>query len=860
MTARLPGLLAPAVLTLALAVATPTADSPVPTPESTLGFAPCADFKLATSERISDYLHALDASSERISVFDIGRTTEGRRQELVAISSERNLRQLARFKAIARSLALNRNAAGAPLTDRQAKLLAREGKAMVWLNFGLHSTEVAHTQTAPWFVWTMATGESPEIREIRENAILLVLPDANPDGTTMVAEWYTQHAGTPWEMRLPALYHRYAGHDNNRDWYMFTQMESRNVARQLYEEYFPQIVYDQHQTAPFPARIFVPPFADPSNVNIPALVHRGIDEVGRAISQRLWHEGKAGAVSRLEFDTSWNGGMRTAPYFHNMVGVLTETAHASPTPADYFPSTFPRYFANGRSTLEASADYPLPYRGGHWTLRQSCEYMLSASIAVANVAATRYESWQYNMYRMARDAMREGARETYIVPAHQWDQGVAAEMINTLRRGGVEVERAHAPFTAGGRVYETGSYIIRGAQPFLPYIRDLLNPQRGAAPHSLDETEIPRPYDSSGWTLNLQMGVAVDKVLGPVTVSAERVTEVTPAGGVDGPGTALFALDARANQAFRAINRLLAAGATVFRTTAPAKIADASWPAGTFLVPQDPISRALMPGLAHSLGLSIAATDDAVPSRHVRLTRPRIGLYSAWGGNTDEGWTRWLLDQFEFPHATLRDRMVRAGNLRRDYDVILLPDATYREMVSGIGEGELPDQYTGGMTERGVRNLREFVIDGGILICQDRATELPVKAFGLPVADTTADLARSDFRVPGALVRLALDAEHPLGWGMPPEVAAFVSDGPAFSILDPVSARAVAVYPERDVLVSGWLLGESYLWNRTAVIDVTFGRGRVSLLGFRAQHRGQSHGTFKLLFNAIYLPSGDHGE
>jgi hypothetical protein len=290
----------------------------------------------------------------------------------------------------------------------------------------------------------------------------------------------------------------------------------------------------------------------------------------------------------------------------------------------------------------------------------------------------------------------------------------------------------------------------------------------------------------------------------------------------------------------------------VLRTTSSSRIGAESWPAGTFLVRQDAGTRTVVPDLARALGLNVVATDAPLPARHVQLSMPRIGLYGAWGGNTDEGWTRWLLDQFEFPYTTLRDQAIRRSDLRRHFDVIVLPDATYREMTSGVPDGDLPDEYTGGMTGNGVEHLRTFVMEGGVLIAQDRATELPVVAFGLPVTDTTAVLGKSQFNTPGTLVRLLVDPDEPLAWGLPREIAAFVAQSPSFSVGNRASARSVAVYPERDVLLSGWLQGESFLRNRTAVVDVPFGRGRVSLLGFRVQHRGQSHGTFKLLFNAIH--------
>jgi hypothetical protein len=846
-----------------------SAQAPVPTPASVIGWEPCADHKLATYEQIAEYFRRLDAASDRMRLFEIGQTAEGRPQLLAVISSESNLHNLDRYKSIARQLALNRDEQGRPLSDARARELAREGKAVMWIDFGLHATEVAHTQTAPWMAWKAVTEESEEMRRIRDDVLFVLVPNMNPDGGTMIAEWYAEHLGTPWEMSLPGLYQKYVGHDNNRDWFMFNQVESQNIARQLYAEWFPQVVYNQHQTAPFPARIFVPPFADPMNFNIPPLVMRGINTVGDAMSRRLEQEGKVGAVSRVQFDAWWNGGMRTAPYFHNMVGILTETAHATATPADYDVRTFPARFANGESTTEPSVFYPSPYLGGRWTIRMSCEYMITTSMAVLDLGQKRREEWLYDIYQMARDAMRAGASETYIVPVDQWDPGAATRMINVLRMGGVEVHRATAPFEAGGKRYGEGSYVIHGAQPYLPYVRDLLNPQVYPDRRLYPDGPPDPPYDVTGWTLPLQMGVALDKVAAAVAAAAEAVHRASPpAGRVSGTARAAYALDPRTNEAFIAVNRLLAAGDTVQRAAAAIDADGQAWPAGAFLVTAGRGTHDRVEQAAASLGLRVAALDELPAVDRVPVRRPRIGLYSAWGGNMDEGWTRWLLEQYEFAYETIRDRDIRAGNLRSRFDVIVLPNATYASMVSGQAPGSMPDEMTGGMTPRGVQHLYTFAAEGGTLVALDTASELPLATFGLPVRNPVTSLRNSEFFIPGTLLRLQVDPSHPVAWGMPAEVAAFFARSQAFEVgytgraarqAPPAGISVVASYPDRDLLMSGWLLGERYLAGRAAVVTAAVERGRVVLLGFRVQHRAQPHGTFKLLFNALYLGGTEAG-
>ncbi len=830
----------------------------IPAPQSVLGFEPCADYKLATYEAIAAYFRALAAAApDRVHLVDIGRTVEGRTELMAIVTSEKNMRHIDRYKEISRSLALTRDRER-PLTDEQARALARQGKAVVWIDFGLHSSEVAQVQTAPLVAYKAVADESAEMRAIRDNVIFLLVPNMNPDGTTMVADWYMRNVGTEWESRLPELWHVYAGHDDNRDWYMMTQPETRNAARQLYAEWFPQIVYDQHQSGPYPSRIFVPPFDDPTNPNIQPAVMHGVNLIGDAMLRRLDREGKRGVISRVGFDAWWNGGMRTVPYFHNMVGILTETAHPSATPGMNDPSTFPRQFANGASTLSPSPGYPSPYQGGTWQMRQSCDYMVTTSTAVLDIAAKRRSDWLYNGYRMGRDAVVANQHETFLISAAQWDPGTAVKLVNTLRLGGVDVDRATAPFHVGQSHYEAGTFVIRGAQPFEPYVKDLLTPQVYPDVRLYPGGPPKAPYDITGWTLSYQMGVKVDRVATPVVVPTERVgVAPVPEPRIPAATGAALALDPRANDSFIAVNRLLGAGEIVFRVPVPLELPGVRWPAGAFVVQPRAGNATRVEAAARSLGLTLAAVEER-PSAAVRVTAPRIGVYHQWGGNMDEGWTRWVLEQFEFPYARVHDAAVRTGGLADKFDVLVLPDATYRQMRDGLRPGTMPAQYTGGMTERGVTNLRSFVEGGGTVVALGRAAELPLAAFGLPVRDVTAGQRASDFNVPGAILSVNVDPTHPIAYGLPAQTQAFVGDSPAFALepgtrSSPLSPRVVARYPASGLLMSGWMLGEPLLAGQAAVVDAPLGRGRVILLGVRAQHRGQPHGTFKFLFNSLYI-------
>ena len=835
----------------------------IPVPASVLGFEPCDDYKLGSYEQISQYLKVLDQASERIQLVNIGQTTEGRTQLMAVISSVANMRRLPHFKSASRRLAL-----ASDLTPSEAKELATDAKSVVWIDFGLHSTEVAHAQVAPQLAYYAVTDESPEMQTIRDNVILLLLPNMNPDGTSLVADWYASHVGTPYERSSPVeLYQRYAGHDNNRDWFMFNLAESRNVATQLYREWFPQIVYNHHQSAPFPARIFVPPFIDPMNPNIPPLVMRGINLVGESISRRLEQEGKTGVISRINYDTWWNGGMRTAAYYHNMVGILTETSHPWANPSVHDASLFPDTFSNGRSTRMPSTDYPNPYRGGEWHLKDSCNYMLTASMAVLALGAERRTEWTYDMYRMGQESIKAGEGELYVVSRNQWDLGAAIKLVNTLRWGGIEIEQTTRSLTIGGIDYPPNSFIIRGAQSFRPYLSDLLNPQVYPDTRQRPGGPPERPYDITGWTLPMQMGVTVDRHLGAARLPTDAVVSIdrailTSTGLKPSTGFA-YALDPRRNDAFLAINRLLTNDHLVYRTTSSITLETDTWPAGTFILPIHSETTAAIDLATKGLGLMVA-TVERKPDQPLRqLTQPQVGLYRSWRPNPDEGWTRLVLETFGFPYRRLLNEDIRTGNLN-DLDVILLPDATYTQMLNGLGRRDTPPQYQGGITEQGVSHLYDFVEAGGILVTFDSASALPLEDFDLPILDISTEYSANDYSVPGSLLEIIVNSTHPIGYGMPERAPGFFSRSPVFSVagqndsdnaLEPRNQNVsiVARYPETNMLLSGWMVGEKVLANRAAVVEAKLGRGKVVLLGLRGQHRGQTHGTYKLLFNSLFL-------
>jgi hypothetical protein len=849
---------APWLLVLALVAATPVAAQQTPHPADVFGFEPGSDYNLADYEQLRDFYGQLAAASDRVELVEIGETVRGQPLLLLFISSEENIRQLDRWRSIAARLAR-----ADALTDAEARELAREGKAIVWIDSGLHSTEVAHSQHAPLLAHHMVTDESEESRRIRDDVILLLMPIMNPDGHKVVVDWYRKNLGTPYETSSPPeLYHQYVGHDNNRDWFMIRQAETEAISRVLYGEWYPQIVYNHHQTAPFPARIFIPPFSDPVNPNIPPLVVRGVNMVGDAMAQRMEQQGMPGVVSRLTFTMWWNGGMRTAPYFHNMIGILSEVGHNSATPLYHEPSSLPETIGSGTAAISAtepSIFHTNPWPGGWARLADAVNYHFVSSLAVLDIGSKYREDWLYNIYQMGRDAIRkgeEGGPYAYVVPLEgQWDAGEAVELLNVLRRGGIEVHRATAPFTAGGERYPAGSYVLKAGQAFRAHLVDMLEPQEHPHVEQYPGGPPVPPYGGlAGWTLPMQMGVTVARVESRFDAALEAVDVVpAPPGRVVGEARYGYVLSEKNNASARAANRLLAAGASVSRTRGRLQLEDARFGPGAYVVqagtgagPQQ------VAEIARELGVDFVGLPSLPSVALDALGMPRVGLYKSWVANMDEGWTRFLLDWYEFPLDTIKDADIRRGDLM-EYDVIILPDQSASRILDGHTRRSMPDEYTGGIGTEGAANLKRFVEAGGTLVAFDGATDFAIEHLALPVSNAVSELEQDSFFIPGSLIRTELDSRKPAAWGMPDETGVFFQGSRAFDVDASSAVDVFARYARSNLLMSGWEIGaQEALAGKAAGVTVRLGNGWVTLIGFRPQFRAQPSGTFKLIFNSIH--------
>ncbi|HQQ97053.1 MAG TPA: M14 family metallopeptidase [Cyclobacteriaceae bacterium] len=838
-----------------------------PKPESVFGFRVGADYKLFDYPQQLDYFRKLDAASPRVVMKEIGKTTLGQPMVLVFISSEENIKNLEKYRAMSEALARAR------IDDATARKYTADGKAIIWIDGGLHATERAGAQMTPELAYRVATEETAEMKKIRQNVIFLLMPSMNPDGLNIVAHWYQKNLKTPWETTSPPwLYHHYIGHDNNRDWFMNNMPESYHVNEVLYNQWYPQVVYNQHQTSPAWARIFLPPFANPVDPNIHPGVTTATNLVGTAMAQRFSMERMPGAVASHTFSMWWNGGMRTVPYFHNMVGILTETAHATPTPRFYHPDSLPkliRGLGESKPTDGTSIFYPDVWKGGESHFRDAVDYMITGSLAVLDLAADRKEEFLYNIYKMGRDEIDGKLLEktfAYVIPADQFDRGEARNLVNILRQGGVEVHKATQSFTAGGKTYPAGSFVMYGAQAFRPYLVDLMEKQvypdlrvtPGGAP-------IP-PYDLAGWTLPMQMGVTVVKVNEKFDASVQEIKTREPiAVGAVKAGAYGFAISPNENASVKAVNFLLDKGEKVARLMGK----QGDFAAGTFVVEKGANTDANIKQAAQTYGVD-AVPVDVKPSGEMKSIRlPRVGLYKSWMANMDEGWTRWIMKDYGFKVDTLHDADMKTRDLKV-YDAIIIPDQGPEEILNGYQVGFMPPEYCGGMGVEGLLNLKNYTSNGGMLITFDEASDFAVEMLGLALRNVTAGAPSNQFYIPGSLIRTNVNTGHSLAFGVQPEVAAsfnnsraygrIVKDNKGEDGLEPSVPAApqapieiVATYAKDNLLMSGWALGDKrYIGSKGAVIRARYGKGSVVLFAFRPQFRGQPRATYKLIFNAIY--------
>ena len=825
----------------------------ISTPEEFFGFQPGTDRELARWDRIVEYFEHLDEQSDRIQVTDLGPSTEGYPYLLVTITSGDNMARLERLRQV------NLRIQDPSTPEAEVRRLIEEGVAVVSQSFGLHSTEVAATQTAPELAYDFATRNDDETMRILDNTVMLMFPNFNPDGQIMVTDWYYENKGTDFEgVGLPWLYHKYVGHDNNRDADFLNMVEAQYTAKVLYRDWKPEAYVDHHQMGSYGARLYVPPYSEPIRPYADPIMWRELSWYGAHIAYKLEEDGRAGVLNAGQYPGWGHFGWHWITPLHNMAGMLTESASASlATPLYVHPDQL-RGGARGLPEYEAQSNMPNPWPGGWWRLRDIVEQQKIAAWAIQDLAARNKETVLWNGYLKAKRQTERGASgspKAYVIPAEQHDSLTTTKMINTLLQSDLQIQRANAEFSIEGRTYAAGSYVVSLAQPKMGLVRNLLG--RTFYPdnewtRSRDGTPL-RPYDTATHTMAEFMGVrvdAVDSLPAGLDVLGEQVT----IGGTVAENGSNFVLDGRLNASFKAVNLLLNEGVSVRRVDQPA----AGLRRGDFIVGADPVIAAV----ADHTGVDFAALAVVPDTGTHEVDRKRVAMYQRYrGGSMDEGWTRFVLEQFEFPNTTLHDDDITRGRLASRYDVIILPhdsaamiSGEEEELPPGRSPQVYPPQYMSGLGDEGADALRKFVEDGGTVVALGDASAYAIDTFALRVRDLVEDVSSKDFYSPGSTLKVHFDNSNPLAYGMPDDGLILYWSNGVFEILPSRANDSYATivrYLDRDVLQSGWLIGEQHMAKKSAMVAAQFGAGQVILYGFRPQHRAQTHGTFKLFFNAL---------
>lgn len=820
--------------------------SQVPKPEDVLGFQVGTDRKMADMRQIVDYFQQLDKASPRIQVKEVGKTTEGNPFIVAFITSENNHKYLEKYRLYQQKLADPRH-----LSDSEAERIIQEGKAIVMVNCSIHATEIGASQMSMQLAYDLATKTDPKINFILENVILLLVPMHNPDGIQMVAEWYKKNLDTPYEGgSMPWLYQKYVGHDNNRDWYMFTQKESQLTIK-IHNAWHPQIVVDMHQMGNRGARLFVPPYVDPYEPNVDPIIRQQVAMMGTFIASELTAEGKGGVQHSSRFD-AWTPA-RAYHHYHGGIRILTEAASVRiATPIKQSEKDL------SPGMLEPTVKMPLPWKGGEWRLKDIVDYDYSAVRAALTNAASLRENWVRNFYRIHKKAVNwSGSPFAYIIPEGQINLPAAFKMMQVLNMGGVEIHRSEETFTADGNSYPEGSFIIFIAQPYGGYAKALLERQVYPEIREIPGGPLKTPYDVVGHTLPLLMGV--DAILVENSFQAEiRLLEeiIKPEGLLEkGKDKFGFIWGHSTNDDIVALNRLLKKGYRVYWSAQEFEMDGLTYPPGTMIVRQKKGLADDLKAITKDLLVSFKGIEKKPEIQVYELNPVKLGLYKGWTASMDEGWTRWVLEQFEFPYQSVFDKDIRAGNLNRDFDVLLFPDVGEVTIVNGLSEKVIPKEYSGGIGQEGVDNILEFVKNGGTLITLNSAAGFPMKYLELDIKNSTRGLRRTKFYIPGSLLKALNNSNHPIAYGYDKEAALFFRRSPAFEVAEGVS---VIEYPQQSLL-SGWATGEEILSGLSALVDVPHEKGRVILIGFPVLYRGQAHGTFRFLFNAIHYGASQKG-
>lgn len=832
-------------------------------PEEFLGYPVGADYKVADYETIQSYFKHLAANSEMIVYEEIGKSVQKRDMFMAIISTEENIKNLEKYREISIKLSDPRK-----LTDELAKQLAKEGKIVVLVTCNIHSTEIGSAQMSMELAYKLITKTAPEkTNKALNDVIFILMPSINPDGLTMVVNWYNKYLGTEYEASpMPWLYHVYAGHDNNRDWFMFNLPETRNVIEIAYRKWIPQIWLDQHQMGSSGARLFVVPYKDPLNPNVHPLIWRWHKVIGGITTLDLEKQGFTGIIDQAIFEGWWQGPASDCGLWHNQIALLSEMASCNIASPIYIDPSEVKVTPE-ITTYDIRTNYPNPWRGGWWRLRDIVNYELALTYSLIEIASLFKEEILFDYYLMGKDAVKKGKEGNpfaFIIPKDQNDPVTVSKLIEILQLGGVEVHYSNKEFKVENVIYPAESYIIFLAQPYGRYVKDLFEEQEYPDLRKSKKDPPIQPYDVAGWTLPYLMGVKFFTINKPFEVEAELLKNANyPIGKVISKSGKYFISRSGLNVNSTLINRLQKEKIPVYWNSRKISVNGKIYNEGSVIFPINQQSLKVVDKFAKELNLEINSVDEIDKNILKEIKKVRVGLYKPFTASMDEGWTRLLLENFEFEFVSMENKDFKLKRLKDKFDVIIIPDMSADLIKEGKFTGERarfnrpkPPEYDSGIGKIGVENLKSFVEkDGGMVIALGEACNFAIEDLGLRVTNVLKNLKSDEFFCPGSLVRISVDNTNPIGYGFEEETIAYLNNNLAFATTIPFGQydrSIVARYPTKNILKSGFLIGEDNLYNRAAIVNVKQKKGNVILFGVKVQNRHQTFGTFKFLFNAIF--------
>ncbi len=843
-------------------------------PSDFFGFEPGSDRNLFTYEQLIDYLVKLDAESNRIKLEEIGTSPMGKPMYIAFISSEENILNLETMKEVNRQLALNPH-----IEKGELKKMISGGKVFVLATLSMHSTEVAPSQSASLIAYEFATTTDEKKLEWLNNVVYMMVPCHNPDGMDLIVENYKKYVGTKYEgASLPQVYHKYVGHDNNRDFVILTQDDSRAIARIYNQTWFPQVFVEKHQMGSTSARYFVPPNHDPVAENVPAGIFHWGGVFGQHMATDMTAEGHAGVSQHYLFDDYWPGSTETC-IWKNVIGFLTEAASVQTASPIYIEPSELRVSGKGLSEYKKSINMLLPWEGGWWRLGDIVNYEISSTMSIIKTASLYREDILDFRNRMCREQVELGKTEApyyYIMPEKQHDGGELVNLVNLMKEQGIEVYRLSDQMVLDGKLYKKGDVVIPLAQPFRAFIKEVMETQEFPARHYTPGGKLIKPYDITSWSLPLHRYVTSNEI---DIRSEELESKLSPIEGIydlsesiEGEVHAVI-LPVEANESFRTAFTALSKGLKVERLEMDAKVGDETYTRGSFLVFTGK-KREVLDGILEALPIQPGVISDEDEFKSTPLEMPRIALVETYFHDMDAGWTRYVFDTYKIPFTVLHPDQFPETNLSEEFDVIIFPDNDKSILMTGKRKsgdsyyiGSYHPDYVKGMDKEGLENLMTFSDQGGIVIAWGRSTRLfegllkikhgeTVEEFQLPFRDLSPALAKDGLYVPGSLLQVDVLKGHPLTLGMPESIGVFSRGRPVFQTSVPrfdMDRRVIGTYPEKEVLMSGYASGEEKMGNKAAMIWMQKGKGQFVFYGFNPQFRASTQTSFKLLFNAILL-------